>query len=134
MLIKSEQALTRIQFLCYARIVNFNVNKVVASAPAYPHGVVDDVTAIGKICSEHNVGLHVDACLGGFILPWARRAGFDIPQFDFTVQGVTSISCDTHKVYCFLVLILTQLVWVCTKRHFCSLVQHTRAKELCIFH
>lgn len=77
--------------------INKNTIFVVASAPAYPHGVVDDVTAIGKICSEHNVGLHVDACLGGFILPWARRAGFNIPQFDFTVQGVTSISCDTHK-------------------------------------
>jgi len=41
--------------------------------------------------------MHVDCCLGGFILPFAKEAGFDIPDFDFSIPGVTSMSCDTHK-------------------------------------
>ena len=46
---------------------------------------------------DHNIGLHVDGCLGGFILPWGEQLGYDIPAFDFRVPGVTSISADTHK-------------------------------------
>eukprot|EP00727_Mastigamoeba_balamuthi_P013544 m51a1_g8812 putative sphingosine-1-phosphate lyase (518) ;mRNA; r:295549-297860 len=70
---------------------------VVASAPAYPHGVIDPIEKIAAVCDAHGVGLHVDACLGGFVLAWAARAGFAVPAFDFAVRGVTSVSCDTHK-------------------------------------
>lgn len=70
---------------------------LVGSAGNYPHGVVDPIGALGEIALEHGIGLHVDACLGGFVLPWARRLGYDVPPFDFSVPGVTSISADTHK-------------------------------------
>lgn len=46
---------------------------------------------------KYNVGLHVDACLGGFLIPFAKECGVKIPEFDFKVDGVTSISCDHHK-------------------------------------
>ncbi|MEV0587148.1 aspartate aminotransferase family protein [Nonomuraea sp. NPDC050310] len=65
----------------------------VASAPAYPHGVVDpvaEIAALGPPC-------HVDACVGGWLLPWLRLAGADVPPFDLSVPGVTSLSCDLHK-------------------------------------
>ena len=49
------------------------------------------------IAMKKNIGFHVDACLGGFLLPWIEKAGFDVPRFDFRLPGVTSISADTHK-------------------------------------
>jgi glutamate/tyrosine decarboxylase-like PLP-dependent enzyme len=70
---------------------------MVASAPTYPHGVVDPIRELSDIAQERKLWLHVDACLGGFVLPFARRAGHSIPDFDFTVPGVTSISADVHK-------------------------------------
>jgi glutamate/tyrosine decarboxylase-like PLP-dependent enzyme len=70
---------------------------LVGSAGSYPYGLVDPISALGALADEHGIGLHVDGCLGGFILPWGQRLGYDIPPFDFTVPGVTSISADTHK-------------------------------------
>lgn len=70
---------------------------VVASAPCFPYGLVDPVAELAAAAKERGVGCHVDACLGGFILPWARRLGAPVPAFDFTVPGVTSMSADTHK-------------------------------------
>lgn len=70
---------------------------IVASAPSFPHGVVDPVTRMGEIAAKHSVGLHVDACLGSFLLPFLRKMGRSIPDFDFEVPGVTSISADLHK-------------------------------------
>jgi glutamate/tyrosine decarboxylase-like PLP-dependent enzyme len=70
---------------------------LVGSAGNYPHGVVDPIAGLGEIALRHRIGLHVDGCLGGFILPWAQRLGYDVPAFDFAVPGVTSISADTHK-------------------------------------
>lgn len=70
---------------------------LVASAPCFPHGVIDPVEQIAELAREHRLGLHVDACLGGFVLPWARRLGRPVPEFDFRVPGVTSMSADTHK-------------------------------------
>ena len=69
----------------------------VASAPCFPHGVIDPVPEIARLASEQDVGLHVDACLGGFVLPFARELGHAVPDFDFRVPGVTSMSIDTHK-------------------------------------
>ena len=70
---------------------------LVASAPQFPHGVVDPVGEIARLGVRYGVGVHVDCCLGGFILPFMERAGFEMEPFDFRVQGVTSISADTHK-------------------------------------
>ena len=70
---------------------------IVASAPCYPYGVVDPIGALAEVAMQHGIGLHVDACLGGFILPFMRRLGRPVPDFDFQVPGVTSISSDLHK-------------------------------------
>ena len=70
---------------------------VVGSAPSYPHGVIDPIEELAAVAAQRGVGFHTDACLGGFVLPWARRLGRDVPPFDFAVDGVTSMSCDTHK-------------------------------------
>lgn len=80
-----------------ARHVTPNTIALLGSAGNYPHGVTDPIAELGGIALEHGIGLHVDACLGGFILPWAARLGYDVPPFDFSVPGVTSISADTHK-------------------------------------
>jgi len=70
---------------------------VVGSAPTFPHGVVDPIPQIAALAADRGVGCHVDACLGGFILPWAERLGYPVPVFDFRLPGVTSMSADTHK-------------------------------------
>jgi sphinganine-1-phosphate aldolase len=70
---------------------------VVATAGDYAWGCVDDIPAIAQITRGRGVGLHVDACLGGFILPWLERLGAELLPFDFRVPGVTSMSADTHK-------------------------------------
>ena len=70
---------------------------VVGSAPAFPHGLIDPIEELSEIARERGVGFHTDGCLGGFILPWAARLGYDVPPFDFRLPGVTSMSADTHK-------------------------------------
>jgi len=70
---------------------------LVGSASNYGYGTVDPIGALGELALERGVGLHVDGCLGGFILPFGRELGYPIEPFDFTVPGVTSISADTHK-------------------------------------
>jgi sphinganine-1-phosphate aldolase len=74
---------------------------VVASAPSYAHGVIDPVADIAAMALERGIRCHVDACIGGWVLPYFRRLGVDVPAFDFDVPGVTSISVDLHKyAYC----------------------------------
>jgi sphinganine-1-phosphate aldolase len=70
---------------------------LVGSAPNYGYGTIDPITELGAIALERGIGLHVDGCLGGFLLPFGRALGYDIPAFDFSVPGVTTISADTHK-------------------------------------
>jgi sphinganine-1-phosphate aldolase len=70
---------------------------VVASAPSYAHGVVDPVPAIAGAAAERGVRCHVDACIGGWVLPYAARLGRAVPPWTFAVPGVTSISVDLHK-------------------------------------
>jgi glutamate/tyrosine decarboxylase-like PLP-dependent enzyme len=71
---------------------------VVASAFSYPHGVMDDVVAVAGVAAEAGAGCHVDACVGGLVLPFAERAGVrTLPPWDFRVPGVTSMSVDLHK-------------------------------------
>ncbi|ORX87269.1 PLP-dependent transferase [Basidiobolus meristosporus CBS 931.73] len=79
------------------RAINWNTVMIVGSAIGFPHGIIDDVPELAKIAVKYNIPLHVDCCLGGFLLPFMEKAGFTIPPFDFRVPGVTSISCDTHK-------------------------------------
>jgi len=77
--------------------INDRTILLVGSAGNYPYGTIDPIGELSEIADLHGVGLHVDACLGGFILPWGEQLGYDIPVFDFRLPGVTSISADTHK-------------------------------------
>ncbi|WP_230984406.1 pyridoxal phosphate-dependent decarboxylase family protein [Microbispora oryzae] len=70
---------------------------VVVSAPSYPQGVVDPVERIAAVAASRGALCHVDACVGGWLLPWLREAGAEVPPFDLSVPGVTSLSCDLHK-------------------------------------
>ncbi|GEQ69418.1 hypothetical protein JCM33374_g3090 [Metschnikowia sp. JCM 33374] len=83
------------------RLINRNTVLLVGSAPNYPHGIIDDIEGISRLALKYNIPLHVDACLGSFIVTFLERSGVhgekQIPLFDFRVPGVTSISCDTHK-------------------------------------
>jgi glutamate/tyrosine decarboxylase-like PLP-dependent enzyme len=74
-----------------------NTILLVASAPSYSQGVVDPIWEIGKIAQEQNLLFHVDACVGGLHLSFMRKLGYEVPDFDFSVPGVTSISTDLHK-------------------------------------
>ena len=74
-----------------------NTIVIVGSAPSFPHGIIDPIEELSEVARKRKIGFHTDACLGGFILPWAKKLGYDIPPFDFTLPGVTSISADTHK-------------------------------------
>ncbi|KAI8365363.1 sphingosine-1-phosphate lyase [Radiomyces spectabilis] len=79
------------------RAITRNTIMIAGSAVNFPHGIADDIVALGKLAKKHKVGLHVDCCLGSFIMPFLEKAGFPTTPFDFRVDGVTSISCDTHK-------------------------------------
>jgi len=70
---------------------------LVGSAISYAHGVVDPIPELGALAAERGLLLHVDGCMGGFLLPYFRRLGDELPDFDFRVPGVTSISMDLHK-------------------------------------
>ncbi|MEX2393720.1 MAG: aminotransferase class V-fold PLP-dependent enzyme [Actinomycetota bacterium] len=70
---------------------------VVGSAPNYPHGVVDDIPALAGLAASRGAAFHTDSCVGGFLLPFMERAGYDVPPFDFRVDGVTTMSADVHK-------------------------------------
>jgi sphinganine-1-phosphate aldolase len=80
-----------------AAAINDNTILLVGSACQYAHGVIDPIVALGALALERNLLLHVDGCIGGFVLPYFRRLGADIPDFDLSVPGVTSMSMDFHK-------------------------------------
>jgi glutamate/tyrosine decarboxylase-like PLP-dependent enzyme len=79
------------------RAISRNTIVVVGSAPGFPHGVIDPIGELAELAQAAGAGCHVDACLGGFVLPWAERLGYPVPPFDFRLPGVTSMSVDTHK-------------------------------------
>ncbi len=81
-----------------ANFVNENTVLVVGSAPQYPQGVVDDIPAIAALAQSVDANCHVDACMGGFVLPFVEMLGRDVPVWDFRVDGVSSISADIHKL------------------------------------
>jgi glutamate/tyrosine decarboxylase-like PLP-dependent enzyme len=74
-----------------------NTILLVGSAPGYAHGVVDPIPEIAQLALEHDLPCHVDGCVGGIHLSYMRQMGYPVPEFDFTVPGVTSISADLHK-------------------------------------
>jgi glutamate/tyrosine decarboxylase-like PLP-dependent enzyme len=77
--------------------INKNTVVIVGSAPSFPHGIIDPIAEMSSLALDAGIGFHCDACLGGFVLPWAERLGRYVPPFDFRLPGVTSISADTHK-------------------------------------
>lgn len=83
------------------KAINSNTILLVGSAPNYPHGIIDDIALLSDLALQYKIPLHVDACLGLFIIPFLERSKVHgnrrIPLFDFRLPGVTSISCDTHK-------------------------------------
>ncbi|GAB1200312.1 hypothetical protein APSETT444_009682 [Aspergillus pseudonomiae] len=84
------------------RLINRNTVLLVASAPNFPHGIVDDIPEISRLATENNIPFHVDCCLGSLVMAFLKKAGFPSPYedeggFDFRQPGVTSISVDTHK-------------------------------------
>lgn len=79
------------------KAINKNTIVIVGSAPTFPHGVVDPIEELSELARKKGIGFHTDACLGGFVLPWARKLGYPVPPFDFALPGVTSMSADTHK-------------------------------------
>ena len=80
-----------------AKAIGMSTIGICGSAPQYPHGVVDPIVELSDLALHHGLPLHVDACVGGFILPWVERLGRRIPVWDFRAPGVTSISADLHK-------------------------------------
>lgn len=86
-----------VQVSSIPRLINRNTILLVGSAPSFSHGIIDDITALSRIALRKSLLLHVDCCLGSFLVPFLAPAGFPSVPFDFTLEGVTSVSCDTHK-------------------------------------
>ena len=79
------------------KAITSNTILLVGSAPCFPHGVIDPIREIGQIAVDNNILFHVDACMGGMLIPFVEELGYPVPLFDFRVPGVSSISADIHK-------------------------------------
>jgi len=77
--------------------IDDNTIGLVGSAPNYPFGVIDPIREIAAVAQKRGLWMHVDACVGGYLSPWVKRLGYALPDWDFNVPGVTSISADLHK-------------------------------------
>lgn len=98
---------------------------------------MDDIRAIAELGLKHNVPVHVDACLGGFLIPFMKCAGYPLPPFDFRLTGVTSISADPHKVhsnsyYLFNLLIFERKKLIAFKFDFSTDSRQKVAASYCI--
>jgi sphinganine-1-phosphate aldolase len=87
----------RVDLKAVKKLINRNTILILGSAPQYPQGVVDPIAQLGELAQKHGLPLHVDACIGGFVLPFIEKLGYPVPAFDFRIPGVTSISADIHK-------------------------------------
>lgn len=97
----------KVDVAAVSRAITRNTIMIVGSTPSFPHGIVDDIPELSKLALKHKIGryhdtitigFHVDSCLGGFLIPFMKKAGYPLPfDTDFKLEGVTSISCDTHK-------------------------------------
>lgn len=88
---------TQVDVAAMAELIDDQTIAIMGSACNYGYGTIDPIEQLSDLALEKGVGLHVDGCLGGFILPWGQELGWDIPVFDFRLPGVTTISADTHK-------------------------------------
>jgi len=80
-----------------ARAIDADTLMLVGSAPCFPYGTIDPIADLGRLAQDRELWLHVDACVGGYIAPFVAKAGYPIPEFDFALPGVTSLSADLHK-------------------------------------
>ena len=88
---------TRADIAAVTDLIDDSTVALVGSATNYGYGTIDPIEELAALALDRGIGLHVDGCLGGFILPWGEELGHDIPLWDFRVPGVTTISADTHK-------------------------------------
>ncbi len=88
---------TLVDVAAMAELIDDQTIAIMGSACNYGYGTIDPISELSDLALEKGVGLHVDGCLGGFILPWGQELGWDIPVFDFRLPGVTTMSADTHK-------------------------------------
>lgn len=79
------------------QLITKNTILLAASAPSYPNGAMDPIEAVSDTATRHRLPFHVDACVGGFMLPWVEKLGYIVPFWDYRVPGVTSVSADVHK-------------------------------------
>jgi sphinganine-1-phosphate aldolase len=79
------------------KLINKNTILIASSAPSYPNGAMDPIPIIAAIAIRHHLPFHVDACIGGFMLPWVEKLGYEVQPWDYRIDGVTSISADVHK-------------------------------------
>ena len=89
----------RFDLRAFERAITANTVLMVSSVPNYPYGYCDPVDPLAKLALKHDIGLHLDMCMGGFLVPFAKDLGYKLPElaYDFTVKGVSSISVDPHK-------------------------------------
>jgi sphinganine-1-phosphate aldolase len=80
-----------------SELIDENTVAIVGSAGNYGYGTIDPIAELGALALDRGIGLHVDGCLGGYLLPFGEELGLPIAPFDFRVPGVTTISADTHK-------------------------------------
>jgi len=95
--VDEDQKTRRVNVKKMKSLINANTILLVGSAPQFPHGCIDPISEIASLGQRYGISVHVDACLGGFLIPFMEEAGFPLPLFDFRLPGVTSISADTHK-------------------------------------
>ncbi len=83
----------------FQRALTPNTVLMISSVPNYPYGYCDPVEPLAKLALKHDVGLHLDLCMGGFLVPFAKELGYKLPEqaYDFSVKGVSSVSVDPHK-------------------------------------
>uniref|UniRef100_A0A1A9WWT6 sphinganine-1-phosphate aldolase n=1 Tax=Glossina brevipalpis TaxID=37001 RepID=A0A1A9WWT6_9MUSC len=92
-----DQESYEVDLKAFKKAINSNTILLVGSAPNFPYGTHDDIEAIAALGLKYHIPVHVDACLGSFVIAFAEEAGYKMKGFDFSVPGVTSISADTHK-------------------------------------
>ena len=93
----SPDAELKLDISAFEKAINENTIQLIGSAPAYPYGMIDPIEKLSELALKHNLFLHVDACIGGFLLSYLKKLGYNIPEFDFKLKGVSSISVDLHK-------------------------------------
>jgi sphinganine-1-phosphate aldolase len=92
-----EKDTGRVDLKRLRKAITSNTCMLVGSMPNFPHGIMDNVAEISRLGEKHSIPVHVDACLGGFLVPFMEEAGYPLDLFDFRLPGVTSVSADTHK-------------------------------------